>query len=225
MMIGIYFKMISRSLRWIISLTERKHPAKDGQGSIKPIATALSKSLDQDTKALSLILDPDDPPSTGDLATRVQDLNTSITTSRSQTSKSRQSLTQEATKLHATYRKLVSTSIRILEQTIHGSVARGTKAKADYLATVAEGMSKKLGVQHGQLMVQLYSPEVQDTLVAKRTELEGEIKGAKRRVREAEEKLEEYEATGGMEGLAREYAEVFGESERVKMEVGRLKGV
>lgn len=33
--------------------------------------------------------------------------------------------------------------IRTLEQTIHGSVARGTRAKAEHLSTVAEGVSGK----------------------------------------------------------------------------------
>ena len=33
--------------------------------------------------------------------------------------------------------------VRTLEQTIHGSVARGTRAQAEYLSTVAEGVSGK----------------------------------------------------------------------------------
>ncbi len=132
-------------------------------------------------------------------------------------------LTQEATKLLALYHHIIEVSIRILEQTIHGSVARGTKAKADYLATVAEGMSKKLGVQHGQLMAQLYSPDVQAVLQSKREELDARSKATKRKVREAEEKLKEYKGVGGMDSVAKEYAEILKESERVRAEIVRLK--
>jgi myosin heavy subunit len=150
-------------------------------------------------------------------------MKSSLTRSRIRTANSRLKLTHEATKLLALYQHIIETSIRILEQTIHGSVARGTKAKADYLATVAEGMSKKLGVQYGQLMAQLYSPDVQAVLQSKRDELEARNRTMKRKVREAEEKLEEYRGAGGMEGLAKEYAEILKESERIEAEIVRLK--
>ena len=150
-------------------------------------------------------------------------MNRSLTRSRTQTNDSRLKLTHEATKLLALYHHIIETSIRILEQTIHGSVARGTKAKADYLATVAEGMSKKLGVHYGQLMAQVYSPDMQAVLSSKRDELEASNKTVKRKVREAEEKLDEYKGVGGMEGVAKEYAEILKESERVTAEIVRLK--
>ena len=38
--------------------------------------------------------------------------------------------------------------IRNLEQTIHGSVARGTRAQAEHLSTVAEGVSGKSQYVH-----------------------------------------------------------------------------
>lgn len=116
----------------------------------------------------------------------------------------------------------METSIRILEQTIHGSVARGTKAKAEYLATVAEGMSKKLHLQHGQLVLQVYSSDVQEALKAKSDTLESQKRAVKRQVREAEEKLEEYRKAAGMKGMALEYAEVLRETERVESEIERL---
>lgn len=169
------------------------------------------------------MLDSGTDSSTEDLASRIENLQTSVDTARSGTTTCRLSLTQEATKLHDLYRQIIEASIRILEQTIHGSVARGTKAKADYLATVAEGMNKKLGVQYGQLMSQLYSSNVQEALASRRQELDTELKAAKRKVREAEQQLDEYHSAGGMENLAKEYAEIMRETQRVKAEVDSLR--
>ena len=107
---------------------------------------------------------------------------------------------------------------------MHGSVARGAKAKADYLAVVVEGMSKKLSLQHGQLLSQLYSSDVQEVLKAKSEDLDRDVKSTKRKVREAEERLEQYREAGGMLGVAREYAEILKETEKVKAEISRLEG-
>ena len=145
-----------------------------------------------------------------------------IARSRSTAGKDRLSLALEATKLHELYRTVIETSIRLLEQTIHGSVARGVKAKADYLALVAEGMSKKLSLQHGQLMSQLYSPDLQEALVRRLGELQAEHGATKRRVWEAEGKMEEYRRAGGMESVAREYAEILKETDKVKADIARL---
>ncbi|KAK3696035.1 hypothetical protein LTR37_018177 [Vermiconidia calcicola] len=192
--------------------------------NIKPISIALSKLFQQDANSLAAIIDPDDPPPVDNLPSQIKDLRTSIATSKATASRSRLELAQEVSSLHSTYRQAIETSIRILEQTIHGSVARSTKAKADYLVLVAEGMSKKLSLQHGQLMSQLYSSEMQEVLRTKAEEIETRSRTTKRKVREAEEKLEEYrKAGGGLKGMAMEYAEILKESERVKAEVARLQ--
>ena len=170
------------------------------------------------------MIDPNNPPPINNIPKTVSQLKNSISTSHSSLAGSRLALAKEAIKLHNLYRRVLETSINILEQTIHGSVARGAKAKADYLALVAEGMSKKLSLQHGQLMSQLYSPEVQEALGVKLEDLRVESLSVKRKVRECEEKLEEYRSVGGMEGLAWEYAEVLEESERVRGEIERVGG-
>ncbi len=172
---------------------------------------------------LSTILDVEAPSRPKDIVSRVEELKASTANSRTKTAEARLTLTQEATNLHAVYREVIQVSIRILEQTIHGSVARGTKAKADYLATVAEGMSKKLGVQHGQVMSQLYSPDFQAVLQSKRDKLVAETTATKRKAREAEHKLEEYHKSGGIEALAKEYADILKETDKVKAELERLK--
>lgn len=88
---------------------------------------------------------------------------------------------------------------------------------------MAEGMSKKLGLQHAQLLQQVYSVEVQEYL-RERFEREGkEERAVRRKAEEAEEVLERYRAGRGMEGVAREYAELLRETERVKVEIARLE--
>lgn len=84
-------------------------------------------------------------------------------------------------------------------------------------------MSKKLTLQQRALDSQLYSPEIQEALKAKAEELNGRAKSMRRKVREAEESLEGYRSVGGMQDVAREYAEVQGEIGRVQGEIERLR--
>lgn len=174
--------------------------------------------------AIAKILDPDNPPKSQDLIPTILELKASLSTSESHLHNSRLQLATEATKAHALTRQAIQQSIAILEQTLHGSMARASKTKAEYLAVVAEGMSKKLALQSHQLNGQLYSAEVQAALKAKAEEVAAEARTVRRKVREAEERLEGYRAVGGIEGVAKEYAEVVAERERVQGEIERLEG-
>lgn len=153
----------------------------------------------------------------------VCNVKASIAASETELHASRLRLASEAAKAHNLSRQITQHSIAILEQTIHGSVARGSKAKAEYLAIVAEGMSKKLTLQQRQLDAKLHAPEVKKMLDAKSEEIEAKSRACKRKVREAEERLEDYRGIGGMDAVAREYAEVALEMQRVRGEIGRLK--
>lgn len=153
----------------------------------------------------------------------VCNLKTSITASEAELHASRLRLANEAAKVHALNRQITQHSIATLEQTIHGSVARGSKAKAEYLAIVAQGMSKKLTLQQRQIDAELHAPEVQKVLSTKVEEIEAKSRACKRKVREAEDRLEGYRGVGGMEAVAREYAEVGMEMQRVRGEIERLK--
>jgi hypothetical protein len=192
--------------------------------NVTAVAQALSKQLHQNSTRLASVLSPDSPTPVEELPSRIHQLQENIAISRSQLATSRTNLATQMSDLHTLHRQVLESCIRILEQTIHGSVARGTKAKADYLVLVAEGMSKKLGVQYAKLVQQVYSPETQKALKTKAQDLEAEILSTKRKVRDAAEKLEQYEKVRGMEGIVREYAEIIRECERVGAEVGRLEG-
>jgi chaperonin cofactor prefoldin len=139
-----------------------------------------------------------------------------------QTAAIRLDIAQEAVDVHAMQRKIIETSIRILEQTIHGSVSRNTKAKADYLATVAEGMSKKLQLQHGQLLTAAYAPEMQEALEARATQLERERLMLQRKTREANERIAEYTQSRQLAELAREYADIRAETAKVRQDLTKL---
>ncbi|KAF1821028.1 uncharacterized protein K489DRAFT_263289 [Dissoconium aciculare CBS 342.82] len=131
-------------------------------------------------------------------------------------------LAQEAADVHAMQRKVIETSIRILEQTIHGSVSRNTKAKADYLATFAEGMNKKLQLQHNQLLNTAYAPEMQEALETRTTQLEREKLILQRKVREANERLAEYTRSKPLSELGRDYADIRAEIEKVRQDLTKL---
>lgn len=57
-------------------------------------------------------------------------------------------ITELGDQIHGVYRELFEVSVRIIEQTLHGSVARGRKARAEHLASVAKGMELKLQYVH-----------------------------------------------------------------------------
>lgn len=84
-------------------------------------------------------------------------------------------------------------------------------------------MSKKLGLQRAQLLSQVYSPEVQEYLKEWYEDVGREERAVRRKADEAEELLGKYRQGKGMEGVAREYAEILRESERVRGEIGRLE--
>lgn len=193
------------------------------EDNVKHINAALSRKFEQDATVLATMIDPDNPPSGADLTSSINKLKDSISSSQSTLAESRLSLAQEASNLHELYRQVIERSIRILEQTMHGSVARGAKAEADYLALVSEGMNKKVNLQHEQLLSQLCSPAFQEALELRAGELHAENRSTKRKVREAEERLNEYRKINGMGSMAQEYAEVLKETEKVKADIARLE--
>lgn len=150
-------------------------------------------------------------------------MNKSIALHRSELAAARLDVNHEITQVNDLYKQILASSIRLLEQTIHGSVSRASKAKAEYLAIVAEGMAKKLGIHHQQLLSQLYSGDLQEELQERSTEMVREERSAKRKCEEANEKLEQYRAGRGMEGMADEYAAILRETARVREEIARLE--
>ena len=175
-------------------------------------ATALAQVISPNTKS-----DPTKTPET------LAELSKSVAAYRTDLAAIRIDITHETGKVHELYRQVLANSIRLLEQDIHGSVSRASRAKADCLAVVAEGMAKKLGIQHQQLLLQVYSNDLQEVLQERSEELSRNDRSIRRKLDQAQEKLQQYRAGRGMEGMANEYAEILSETARVREEITRLE--
>jgi hypothetical protein len=187
------------------------------------VAAAVEQNLNRNATALAHVISPktkSEPVRTPDTLT---DLSRSVATYKTDLAATRLDITHESGKVHELYRQVLASSIRLLEQEIHGSVSRASKAKADYLAIVAEGMAKKLGIQHQQLLSQVYSNDLQDVLQERSEELSREDRSIRRKLDLVQEKLQQYRAGRGLEGMANEYAEILSETARVREEIARLE--
>ena len=114
-----------------------------------PVGEALSSELSQIAFRLKGIAYPQEAHR--NLLIKIPDLPLLIGTRRKELvvaqetlSNSRLELAVAASKVLETYREVVETTIRALEQTKYGSVARGIKAQTEHLAIVAESMDAKL---------------------------------------------------------------------------------
>lgn len=187
------------------------------------IVFALSIELQQDATTLSHLLDVNDPPRIEELPARIRKLQESIDASTASLAQTRLEMADVATQLHATHRSILTQVIHLLEQTIHGVVSRHTRARAEYLATVAEGMCRKLAVQQGQLTQQVYTPEMREWLRVRSGEIDRETTDLKRRIRGTTEELEKVRAVKGLESIAEGYAEVLRETRRIEEAVAGLE--
>lgn len=96
-----------------------------------------------------------------------------------------------AQRIHKTSQQVVEHMIRTLEQTLHGSVSRGAKAKADYLAIVTEGMSRKLDLQYTQLLNQMDSASFRNILAARNQDMSKQNRSLVRQLRERHDLLDD----------------------------------
>ena len=187
------------------------------------VAAAIELNLNRDTKALAHTIYPITKPDPSKTLQALTELSRSAAAHRSDLAATQLDITHEAGKVHDLYKQILASSIQLLEQTIHGSVSRASKAKAEYLAIVAEGMAKKLGVQYQQMLSQLYSSDLQGMLQERSEELSRQDRAIRRKIEGADEKLQQYRAGRGMEGMASEYAEILSETARVREEIARLE--
>jgi len=191
--------------------------------SIKEIACHVSNHLIQNATFLATLACTDGHGKGSDqLTVRLKDIAMDVDRSRKGLNDSRIALSNTTSKTLLLYQILLETSIRRLEQVIHGSVARGTRTQAEYLAHVAEGLDKKLRIMDMQVMQQVYSPDIKEAFKTKEQEFVREHAGLKRRVRDLEAMQEEYDGVKGMRAMAETYVGVRREIERVKSEIERL---
>ncbi|GAB7329510.1 hypothetical protein MBLNU13_g01285t1 [Cladosporium sp. NU13] len=187
------------------------------------VAAAVEQNLNRNATALAKVISPNTKIVPTKTPETLAELSKSVAAYKTDLAATRLDITHESGTVHELYRQVLANSIRLLEQEIHGSVSRASKAKADYLAVVAEGMAKKLGIQHQQLLSQIYSNDLQELLQERSEELSREDRSIRRKLDQAQEKLQQYRAGRGMEGMANEYAEILSETARVREEIARLE--
>ncbi|KAH8428268.1 uncharacterized protein LDX57_005971 [Aspergillus melleus] len=145
-----------------------------------------------------------------------------------------------ATQVMAARAAVMERTVVLLERAKHGALARATKAKAEHLATVAQGVEGKLSVMKLDISATIYTPETVAALGRYRQHLHDTREGLEERQALALEDLRAYEdvdseapaartrskahlGSGPMREIARRYGTLLDEIEEVKSEIERLR--
>ncbi|KAJ5272179.1 hypothetical protein N7524_005448 [Penicillium chrysogenum] len=146
-------------------------------------------------------------------------------------------------KMAATAAEVVAVRARVLERTVvilerakHGALARATKAKAENLAVVAQGVEGKLEVTKLEIAATLYTPETLAALARYRQHLRQTKERLQHRQKMTVQELRAYGDVqvsdpvadidadeGTYADIARRYGVLAREVEEVKMEIARLE--
>lgn len=190
--------------------------------NISTVADVLSAQICIVVEYLCKIADPKSPPAISNLSTSAASLYQDATQSLPlDLSSSRIQLTNTISALLTTHLSFLTTSIRILEQTQHGALARHTKSSAELLhmrATV-------LGLQ---AKIHTFSHPPPPEFVAALKEFKKAQGSGEKALRDREalsmRELELYEKAGekGMRDLAKRKQWLMGEMDDVEREIRRL---
>jgi hypothetical protein len=107
------------------------------QHSASTIAV-MAGSIDPDPQAAA------SPYAISQLPSNVGGLLEGLAAQAAQVTTSRARIADLMDQIHAAHRDLLELAVRILEQTTHGSVVRGVRARAEQLAAVAKGLDFKI---------------------------------------------------------------------------------
>lgn len=191
--------------------------------NITTVSDVLSAQLAVVAEYLCKIANPTNVPSLSDLSSRVALLQEQATMALPRDlQEARPQLVNAATSLLSTHRSLLETSIRILEQTQHGALARHQKASAELLHTRAT-------VLNLQAKIHTFShpppPEFVAALKEYRKSQGSGEKALRDREALAKRELELYDRAGEkvMRDLARRKEFLVNEADRVEKEVEKLE--
>ncbi|KAI2708934.1 hypothetical protein CBS147333_3299 [Penicillium roqueforti] len=145
-------------------------------------------------------------------------------------------------KMAATAAEVVAARARVLERTVvtlerakHGALARATKAKAEHLAVLAQGVEGKLEVTKLEIAATLYTPETLAALARYRQHLRQTKERLQHRRKMTIQELRAYGDVevsdpvdidadeGTFPDIARRYGVLAREIEEVKMKIARLE--
>ncbi|KAJ5720772.1 uncharacterized protein N7483_008706 [Penicillium malachiteum] len=152
----------------------------------------------------------------------------------------RRQMTVTAAEVLAVRTQILERAVEILERAKHGALARATRAKAEHLAIVSQGVESKLEVTKLEIAAKLYTPETLSALTRYKQHLsETRVRLDERREMAIEE-LKRYGGaddgsadstdvernrdveSGTLAEIARRYGVLAKEVEDVKMEIARL---
>lgn len=155
-------------------------------------------------------------PLTSSLLVSLSNQSMSVTSTRTRIA----DLAAEVQNVHA---EALETAIRVLEQTVYGSVARGVRARAEHLNAVAKGLDMKVRIlaKNDHLFG---SEELVEAVRTYDAQLEISLKELDQEVVKIKQELEGYENAGRpMDQIADRYAQLLKKKGDLAKEVDRLK--
>ncbi|KAF1988998.1 hypothetical protein K402DRAFT_452276 [Aulographum hederae CBS 113979] len=197
----------------------------------QPVNEAISTDLESTAIKLAAIVNAGSKPhSSESLSTTISTLQTLTTQTRNEISTTHTALTNLHTTISSTHALLLESLVRALEQTVHGVVARGTRARAEHLATVARGMELKVGILAASASSLSgkgnEDPKLQEAMGRYENHLRGEFSALRAREREGKARKREYEDVGDeyMRRILERYRGLCKEVEEVEGEIARVGG-
>ncbi|KAF3911409.1 hypothetical protein ABW20_dc0103059 [Dactylellina cionopaga] len=188
------------------------------------ICKALNKVLLEDaTDLANMCGDKDTTPFT--LPTTIASRLTHLQTRRQTLHQIRTQSLQKSLHLADVNRHLISSLIKLIEQTKHGITSRAQKTQAKHLSLVSESLEGKVKIMYFEQLDKIYDDDTIGSLEFYHEHLEDAKIRLKKREKGLEEELLEYEGFG--EQVKRDvgkYAKILEEIERTKLDIKRLGG-
>ena len=191
------------------------------------IAAALSKALRQLATRLAALLAADEgrdaqPADVGQLAASAAKVLAQNAAAALRIAQLRARVSDLSNQIAAAHREILEASVRILEQTLYGSVSRGVRAKAEHLAVVAKGLDLKIRILDVSDPLRSNS-DLRDALEFYNEHLGDEKRRYEAKLKETQNEVEGYEKEKGMAEIGKRFAELLGKCNDVKAEVARLQ--
>ncbi|KAF2404916.1 hypothetical protein EJ06DRAFT_3861 [Trichodelitschia bisporula] len=115
--------------------------------STPTLSPLLTTHLTISAQHLSMLLSaPAEAAPITSISSLATSLSESLTTQTATIASTHLRITELSAAIQSAQRELLESAVRVLEQTVHGAVARGTKAKAEHLGVVARGLELKLQI-------------------------------------------------------------------------------
>ncbi|KAK8248310.1 hypothetical protein HDK77DRAFT_481727 [Phyllosticta capitalensis] len=201
--------------------------------NIEPVADLLEDSIISTAVQLCRIIDPefsaDDPDfSILDDAPHILSRQREIEEQSASLGAHRAQLSDLAASIMQAQAELVETVVKVLEQTVHGTLARFLRAKAEHLAAVSEGLEKKLSIV---TLSQEPPASLQMALKKYKEHLSREKSHLSHREEIAQDRLDAFAEAGQgrgssdlMKQIAQRYVEIEDEIQKVRHEMDKLDG-